>query len=90
MTEILFYVCLDTLATSVEIFMLYLCTAAFCRRCEKKALEVLPYIVMVILTCVLTWIVPLGTLKVILTAAVFFILQRLILKEAWYKLIGLY
>jgi len=90
MTETLFYVCLDTLATSEEIFMLYLCTAAFCRRCEKKALEVLPYIVMVILTCVLTWIVPLGTLKVILTAAVFFILQRLILKEAWYKLIGLY
>lgn len=49
-TETLFYVCLDTLATSAEIFMIYLCTAAFCRRCEKKALEVLPYIVMVILT----------------------------------------
>lgn len=90
MKQVIFYFFLDTLATMVEVYMLYTCNTIFCKKCQMKVLGFIPYLVIFFLTCVMTWVIPLGTVKIITLFVTFLFLQRLILKEKWYKLIMAY
>lgn len=90
MMQTIFYTFLDLSATVMEFSMLYACNIIFCKKKDKVALRLLPYIAAVILTYLMTWLIPLGAVKAVTNAVVFVVLQRLILKEKWYKLIMAY
>lgn len=90
MMQTIFYTFLDLSATVMELGMLYACNIIFCKKKDKIALRLLPYIAAVILIYIMTWLIPLGTAKIVTNAVVFVVLQRLILKEKWYKLIMAY
>lgn len=90
MMQTMFYVCLDVLATILEITILYTCNTIFCKKNKKTILGFLPYMLSILLASVMTWVIPLGAVKMFTIAVFYLILQWLILKEKWYKLVMSY
>lgn len=87
MIQNIFYICLDCFGTIAEMCMLYTCNNIFCKKSDSFIRKLFPYISTALLICVLTWVSSVGAAKPFIWGGYFIVIQRLLLKESWHKLI---
>lgn len=87
MTQSVFYMGLDVLGTVFEAWILYTCNKIFCKDTNNRVLKLLLYITNAIFVFVLTWIIPVGMLKILIVAVYFVTLYHYLLKASWKNVI---
>lgn len=80
MTQSIFYMSLDIIGTVFEAWILYTCNKIICKGSNNIVLKLLLYITNAIFVFVLTWIIPVGMLKILIVAVYFVALHHYLLK----------
>lgn len=87
MTQSIVYMSLDAIGTLFETWILYTCNRVFCKDNNRTVLKLFLYLTNAFFVFALTWIIPVGMLKILLVAVYFIILHHYLLKAQWKKVI---